>query len=698
MDYYENVLTNRIADFREQLSNITALGTRLEGDSRYQLFSGQRMYIENADYVKTSIIQRDFSYTVLPYLLVSDCGIYYREDLIVTRYHSFVQGNGRNNYYKTYFQIENYTEDEWFQFLSSASDTLYTGMKVSSYDYGEYEALIKTVPLGRYGTLYMAIDINDLASFFLPEDILEDGYFYVCDFRDENRLAYQYGDNMDTASFYEIRGYDPYSQLNYAIGIPRDYINILVKPLVSAVVIYIIFLISGGIALALFFSWKNNKPMRNLVISASTYAQNRFPENTVRNEHDYIAGIMKQLHTSVENIHQQMERQREEEKRHFLDMAVQGGGMNANELLEQFKKLFPELSHGYRIVIIIFMGDDWTTDNMQLSRYLLIRHALKNFYGADVTITSTYSDTIVFLLPEQTERELFKESKATGGELQSFLREQFNQEIRIAVSEPFSDVLEMPSVYAATLYQFRARIETEIPDKGETLGKNVFVSFDFMYHQQFFEALSNGEEEIAISLTKKIENAITSTTNTFDDKHMGEVVYRSVYMGNLSGLCNILLQVKLNYFDILSSIYIPTIQRFENVESFFEEIRGCCHFICGKLEENKRQIKKRQLQQQIMAFLNAHMTDSALSTQMAADVFHISDNTLQKIVRNVTGKTFAEYVEDMRIDMALRLLRTTGDSAESIATQCGFSSYNSMYKVFKRRYNLSPKAAAETME
>ncbi len=691
LDSYSEALQNKLVQFQEQLSSIEFLGERLESDTRYRA-----LFVDNfrtSDYVNISSVQKDFFYTMFPYLLVSDCGIYYENDLIITRYRSFIGKEAMSDYYENYFQVKDHTMDDWTRDLTALEkQILYTDIKVVSYDYGENECIILILPL-RYCTLYAVMSVQDLARFFMPEDIAEEGYFYISDAQGKNILAYQFDPDDSSREFYEVREYDDISQLYFTLGFPKSQLNAATDSLINTLIIYIVFLLLGGIMLGVIFAWRNNGPLRTLVLSASSYAQPS--AGSYKNEQEFVSNILKQLHTSVRATNEQLEQQKAEKRRHYLDKAIQGG-INTKESLIQFQKLFPDMGEGYRIVILISMSDNAFSENMQLSKEVLMQQVLNTFYGCDMTITSFYTDTLLFLLPNCVERMLQEHGKATVPYLPQILKGVFREEIRIAVSDSFEDVLEMPSIYTATLYGSRSEWETRPQELEMEIGKTSFISLNFMYHQQFFEALSNGEETLSIALLRKIKAGIISTMETFGDRHIGEVVYRTIYMGILSSLCNIILQVKLNYFIFLNGVSIPTVQRFHDIDSFFEELQTCCHKICSNLKSS--QVKKVQLSQQVILFLQEHLSDPDLSTQMTAEHFHISDNTLQKIIKSQTGRTFAEYVEEGRIRKAIQLLKTTNLSVESIALECGFSSYNSMYKVFKRRYNLSPKAVAETME
>ena len=179
LDSQSEALQNKLVQFQEQLSSIEFLGERLESDTRYRA-----LFVDNfrtSDYVNISSVQKDFFYTMFPYLLVSDCGIYYENDLIITRYRSFIGKEAMSDYYENYFQVKDHTMDDWTRDLTALEkQILYTDIKVVSYDYGENECIILILPL-RYCTLYAVMSVQDLARFFMPEDIAEEGYFYISD-------------------------------------------------------------------------------------------------------------------------------------------------------------------------------------------------------------------------------------------------------------------------------------------------------------------------------------------------------------------------------------------------------------------------------------------------------------------------------------------------------------------------------------
>ena len=79
-----------------------------------------------------------------------------------------------------------------------------------------------------------------------------------------------------------------------------------------------------------------------------------------------------------------------------------------------------------------------------------------------------------------------------------------------------------------------------------------------------------------------------------------------------------------------------------------------------------------------------------LNAVMASEELGISEKYLYALLKEQTGRTFASYLEDLRIEFARRCLEETDWSNEKIAQGSGFGSTNSFYRVFKKQTGVSP--------
>lgn len=82
---------------------------------------------------------------------------------------------------------------------------------------------------------------------------------------------------------------------------------------------------------------------------------------------------------------------------------------------------------------------------------------------------------------------------------------------------------------------------------------------------------------------------------------------------------------------------------------------------------------------------------NSLSLEEVAARINLSPTYLSKKFRLVTGKTFSEYVNYIRLRQATQMLLTTDDSVTEIATKCGFNSSNYFKDCFKKKFGVSPR-------
>ena len=61
-----------------------------------------------------------------------------------------------------------------------------------------------------------------------------------------------------------------------------------------------------------------------------------------------------------------------------------------------------------------------------------------------------------------------------------------------------------------------------------------------------------------------------------------------------------------------------------------------------------------------------------------------------RALKTVTGKTPMEFINNLRLDEALKLLDNTNLTIEAIASECGFNTVRTFYRQFRDRYHITP--------
>jgi transcriptional regulator GlxA family with amidase domain len=68
----------------------------------------------------------------------------------------------------------------------------------------------------------------------------------------------------------------------------------------------------------------------------------------------------------------------------------------------------------------------------------------------------------------------------------------------------------------------------------------------------------------------------------------------------------------------------------------------------------------------------------------------IAERTLKRRFKNCTGVALIDYVQNLRIEEAKRLLESTDRAADEISAEVGYEDPSFFRRLFKRRAGLSP--------
>lgn len=102
--------------------------------------------------------------------------------------------------------------------------------------------------------------------------------------------------------------------------------------------------------------------------------------------------------------------------------------------------------------------------------------------------------------------------------------------------------------------------------------------------------------------------------------------------------------------------------------------------------EGKEETFKHQLDKVIIS----HLDDPNLSSVLLAEELSMSQRHLNRKLKETTGKDTANYIREMRIEEAKRLLEHTHDSISEIYMKCGFDNPSYFSRVFKQIVGVSP--------
>jgi AraC-like DNA-binding protein len=92
----------------------------------------------------------------------------------------------------------------------------------------------------------------------------------------------------------------------------------------------------------------------------------------------------------------------------------------------------------------------------------------------------------------------------------------------------------------------------------------------------------------------------------------------------------------------------------------------------------------------VFQYIHGHSADAVSLSKMAAMV-NLSESAFCKFFKRATGRTFSDYLTDIRIGHVCHLLSESDDNISAVAYRCGFESLTYFNRVFLRKKGVRPK-------
>lgn len=91
----------------------------------------------------------------------------------------------------------------------------------------------------------------------------------------------------------------------------------------------------------------------------------------------------------------------------------------------------------------------------------------------------------------------------------------------------------------------------------------------------------------------------------------------------------------------------------------------------------------------VLSYIEEHYRGgelSALAQRLGCSLYWLS-----RIIRQTTGKTYTELVQEKRLMQAAYLLRNTTLSITDISLDIGYNNFSYFYRIFKKRFGMTPR-------
>ena len=117
--------------------------------------------------------------------------------------------------------------------------------------------------------------------------------------------------------------------------------------------------------------------------------------------------------------------------------------------------------------------------------------------------------------------------------------------------------------------------------------------------------------------------------------------------------------------------------------------------MAGNIETPQVSGNDEQLMQRITQSVNRHLGDSEFSVEQMCEEVGISRAHLHRKMKELTGFTTTEFIRNIRLEQAARLLRERKLNITQVAYTVGFSNLGYFSTVFRKHFGMSPRDFVE---
>ncbi len=413
--------------------------------------------------------------------------------------------------------------------------------------------------------------------------------------------------------------------------------------------------------------------------------------------------VISVLKKAMEQIDNEREKRSNEllikEKLETVEPIIENGLIYDILLQEHFEedidsyKTILGIKENYGCMLAIVCGDSQEGNHMTNAigssvkisgKYQEIRESVRNFF--DCKIGNVMANKIAALVPlekstlEYNERtELIDKAR----EMARFLKKKTDISFRVGIGG-VKPLRQLSDSYKEALNALIATTGTVAHVDDLTISCGYEEDYPKELEKPMFDAISKGDLNATVVYGEKYADWMCKRAVDGDLMSMRlKVLEFSLYAEHLA-----YQNGGQTYHYSGRNNYLPEIMGLETTDEirqwFIDKISKACQNVISKREERSGNILKTA-----MNYINDNFQKD-ISLDDVSRVVNISPYYFSKIFKEENGLNFIEYLTNVRIDKAKKLLEDSNLSIKEICLSCGYTDPNYFSRSFKKNVGVTP--------
>lgn len=701
-------------------SNVERVAISLSLDPSFQniVFMDPPAY-GSSDIYNVNMAQRALGSYSFSTSFDSNFCVFLRQSEIVFAYNSTQKTVhfGIREYFNNFVQYGDLTYEEWYDRVlgqyHNKSVFPAQDMRASS-NWGTPTnciAFIQSIPLGYSepnGAVEVLIRTDDINRLLSDVDESKSGWTYILDENGQIITGVTNGRNeypnvtleRDKSSEYlhqSVNGVNmvvmslksSYNNWNYVTILPEKTIMTKVNYIKTFILIIILLSLAVGLIMSFLLAKRNVKPINEVILTLRSFFQGEMEKG--RSEYDFLKyGVNKLINVNAD-MKATVDDQAMLLKSSFLGRLIKGEFNDEVELEMQRKHLEIALEGEWFAAVIVDLKAQHESQNKeQLIEQDIYRLMLSRALGTHMdrgayTYFLNISQIVVIMSFENKNKlECMERAKSLIAAVREELRASYGIDVSFYAGVPYDRLIDISLSYneAASLLNHFGR---------ETTSGNMVLFWE--------EKLESSGYFYPLEIEQKLVN-MACAGNKDEVRRILDTLYQENFQTRM--LSSSLEQYLMS--DMKGTV-MKSAQRMEaakgvmelfsikstrlQANEIYQMIRTAYELLCDEANERKKS-HNSNLTGQLMEYIHSNYYLSDISVSHVASKFKISESYLSQFIKEQTGESFSDHVENLRIKHACELLKTRNISIEDIAKLVGYNSAYTFRRAFKRVTGVLP--------
>lgn len=633
--------------FERCLSNIRSTTNKLFSETEYTLLASSYDNSILGDYqtltrASKSLQDKTYDSSVITYSYIT----FERNGIILDDRSAY---ESHSNFYPGALEYEDVSQEEWDAQNQIDVTTIKPAhvVKLMHSSYGNsyitvYQPYVNTA--GRLcGAMTVLIKEKDVVSMFLSQQQWrKEGLF--CLISDDGTILA--GNNYDGTTLSlasDDTGWETYQGKRYlmatryvaslnataVIGMPPSLYESGLLAVQRAICLYLIVGVLGCVLISVCMTLEDMNSLRPML---DTLDESDLASRKVLNE------IFLRNVNSQHELARELEHSRSELEHGKMEILLRTGSVS-QETLQQLTDAVQLKAYNF-LLLIPSLQENAECSLKEELRTVVVSEQIRQIYGQRFYVQATADDLILVILTQETdEAEELREM--------CFRTEQLYDALHLTtpliLSDPFEKMEQLSDIY------WKARNVAAYADPTQKicyLGNSSAqrgTTVNATNAARLREYLLSGCTEEAVSLLSEL-----FSVDNLDPENFKQDFYTAggILLNTAERVCCPDIAYLCSYDSKLTA------------RQMLSRLQDCCVEICNHVQFLKHS-HNDALQKNILDWLAQNFQNPEINAAMTAEQFKISKKYLSQFLKEQTGKSYTEYVEELRLDHAMQLLRTT---------------------------------------